>query len=224
MLTNRSPHLQVWVALLSKTLPRSPHLPGVGSIANEFPSRDRPRHVPANGRRCPQDRFECLTGTYLALCPPTRYRGIHGPQTRCPQRRPVAAALWPETIQAMEWLASERRTVELEGNPWVLLLESGKRPTGGDIANRWSKLLDRVKKDHANFRRLPFKYLRKTAYQLVLEVSSSHEVAGTFQGRGQLASDEHADVYGRRLFGRVFEANNLVRSRLAPMFQAAPPP
>ena len=132
------------------------------------------------------------------------------------------ASLWAETIKGLDWLAAERRSVEKADNPWVLLTERGGRPDSQHPANRWNALLDRVQKDHPDFRRLPFKHLRKTAFQLVLEASGSTEVAGTFEGRGQLSSDEQADRYGRRLFDLVFDALDQVHDRLAPMFAAAP--
>lgn len=131
-------------------------------------------------------------------------------------------ALWNETVKAIEWLNKERARWEPKGNPWVLLTESGQRPGRSYIANRWQKLLRRVQADHPGFHSLGFKFLRKTAYQLVLEASGSMEVAGAFQARAQLSTDEQADRYGRRLFDRVFTANLKVRERLQPMFNVAP--
>ncbi|MFG0249780.1 MAG: tyrosine-type recombinase/integrase [Phycisphaeraceae bacterium JB051] len=132
------------------------------------------------------------------------------------------AAIWPQTIAALNWLANERQRVEPANNDWILLTERGKRPDRQHLANTWNKLLDRIQQDHKAFRRLSFKHLRKTAYQLVLEEGGSQEVAGTFEGRSQLSSDEHADVYGRRLYEKVFEANQKVHEQLAPMFASAP--
>ncbi len=132
------------------------------------------------------------------------------------------AALWPQTIAAINWLVSETKSMEPANNPWVLLTQNGNRPDRQHLANAWNKLLDRIQQDHSDFRRLSFKHLRKTAYQLVLETSGSQETAGVFQGRSKLSSDEHADVYGRRLFDSVFNANLKVHTRLAPMFEATP--
>lgn len=129
-------------------------------------------------------------------------------------------ALWPETLAAIDWLSAHHHDCEPAGNPWVLLTKTGKRPTNQSISNLWNRLLNRVEATHSTFRRLPFKYLRKTAYQLVLEASGSHEVAGTFEGRGQLSSDIHADAYGRRMFDTVFIANLKVYERLKPVFTA----
>ncbi|HAI13571.1 MAG TPA: hypothetical protein DCM28_17830, partial [Phycisphaerales bacterium] len=132
------------------------------------------------------------------------------------------AALWSETISALNWLAQQRRRVEPGNEGWVLLTEKGKQPNRQHFANAWNKLLNRIRQDKKDFRKLPFKHLRKTAYQLVLEASGSQEIAGTFESRSQLSSDEYAEVYGRRLYERVFEANQKVHERLAPMFASAP--
>lgn len=133
-----------------------------------------------------------------------------------------AAKLWPQTIQALHWLEHEVSLIEPPDNPWVLLTENGNRPTSQHIANRWNRLLDRARQEHPDIRRLSFKFLRKTAYQMVLEASGSAEVAGTFQARSQLTSDEFSDVYGRRLYDRVFQALDKVHERLQPMFAEVP--
>jgi hypothetical protein len=59
---------------------------------------------------------------------------------------------------------------------------------------------------------LPFKHLRKTAAQLVRNVSDG-EIAGTFLSHGTpVASDELADRYSNRPFDRVSKALSLVFS------------
>ncbi len=131
------------------------------------------------------------------------------------------AALWPQTIQAIDWLTPHRAKGAAD-SPWVLLTEAGKRPGEQHITNAWNRLMVRVTKDHPALRRLPYKFLRKTAYQLVKEASGSEEIAGTFEARGRLSTDEHASVYGRRLFDRVLQANMDVHKTLAPVFAAAP--
>lgn len=104
----------------------------------------------------------------------------------------------------------------------MVLNDGGGRYTSSRIASAWGKLHERVKRDHSDFRWLPFKHLRKTAYQLVLEASGSEEVAGAFQGRSSISTDAYAGSYGRRLFGLVHKANADVHARLYPMFGAAP--
>gem|GEM_PF-1826157 len=133
------------------------------------------------------------------------------------------AAIWPETSKALHWLAKSQVPKKKEDAIWVVLTEAGVRyPAKQPFANLWKKLYERVTKDHTDFRWLPFKHLRKTAYQLVLEAAESEEVAGAFQGRSKISSDSYASSYGRRIFGRVHQANMDVRKRLQPMFDAAP--
>ena len=82
-------------------------------------------------------------------------------------------------------------------------------PVGGARATR-----------SAEFRFLPFKFLRKTAAQLVRNVSDG-ETAGTFLCHGTpVKTDELADVYSRRDFRKVFAELTHVRTLLEPMFRA----
>jgi len=141
---------------------------------------------------------------------------------RSKRQRYFEAAVWPETQQALSWLKTQQVVPNKGDAQWVVLNAGGGRYTSGLIAGAWKKLYTRVKQDHEDFRWLPFKFLRKTAYQLVLEASGSEEVAGAFQGRSKISSDEYASSYGRRLFGQVHKANNDVRARLHAMFIAAP--
>lgn len=141
---------------------------------------------------------------------------------RSKRQRYFEAAIWPETRQALGWLKKHQVAASAELAQWVVLNASGVRYTEGRIANTWAKLYERVKQDHGEFRWLSFKFLRKTAYQLVLEAGGSEEVAGAFQGRSKISTDEYATSYGRRLFGHVHQANADVRERLRPMFAAAP--
>ena len=71
----------------------------------------------------------------------------------------------------------------------------------------------------ARLRFFPFKYLRKTAAQLIRNVSDG-ETAGTFLCHGTpVKTDELSDVYSRRDFTKVFAALANVRKLLEPMFR-----
>jgi len=126
------------------------------------------------------------------------------------------AGLWAETVKMIGWLKQRSG-----GSPWVVLNPKGERPTPGKLASAWNKLLDRAEQYQPGFRRLPFKAGRKTAFTLVESVST-REIAGVFEGRGQVTSDKFADVYGPRLFDRVREANSRVGEQMQPVFDAAP--
>ncbi len=121
-------------------------------------------------------------------------------------------AIWPETLKGVDWLVSQRAT-----SVYVLTTEAGGPCTSNRIANRWNALLNRVQTDHSEFRRLSFKFLRKTAGQLVRDFSDGETVA-VFHARAQVNIDEYSDAYSRRDFRKVFEANRRVRERLEPMF------
>jgi hypothetical protein len=128
-------------------------------------------------------------------------------------------SLWPETVAALRWIARERAGVEPVGNKMVILTERGQTLAETRVANQWNRLMDRVRADHPDVRFLPFKFLRKTAAQLVRNVSDG-ETAGTFLCHGTpVKSDALSDVYSRRSFRKVFDALAKVREQLEPMFR-----
>lgn len=135
----------------------------------------------------------------------------------------MEAEAWPETIQAIQWIAAEHKRLGHDPGGMVWLTERGKRPDRQHLANHWAKLLARTAKNEPDFtRNLSFKYLRKTAGQLVREASDG-ETAGVFLAHATpVVSDNLLDTYTRRVFDRVFAANQAAREELAGMFAAAP--
>jgi integrase len=71
--------------------------------------------------------------------------------------------LWPETVKALEWTARERAVVAPQGNTLVVLSDRGTPISSHRVANHWTKLPDRVQKDHRRFRRLPHTHLWTTS-------------------------------------------------------------
>jgi integrase len=128
--------------------------------------------------------------------------------------------LWPETQQALDWW---QRVRPAKGD-LVMLTDRGQPYTRQRISNAWTNLRKRIERDtgQAPGWWLPFKHLRKTAAQLVREVSDG-EVAGVFLSHGQpVATDELADAYSNRPFDKVAAALEESRDKLAAMFTAAP--
>ncbi len=129
-------------------------------------------------------------------------------------------SLWPETVAALKWVIDKRKTID--PHDLVLVNETGGKVSYTKISNTYKKIHKRIKKDLPNFRCLPFKYLRKTAGQMVQDVSNG-EVAAVFMSRGKrVVTDELIDRYTRRPFDKVFEALATVRVMLQPMFDEGP--
>jgi len=128
--------------------------------------------------------------------------------------------LWPETIKALAWWQSLRPS----RSDFLMVTDTGRLYTRQRITNAWAALQKRITKktrDTVNWW-LPFKHLRKTAAQLVRNVSDG-EITGVFLSHGQpVASDDLADVYSNRPFHKVADALKAVRQILNPMFEAAP--
>lgn len=129
-------------------------------------------------------------------------------------------ALWSESVAALKWQLAKRKGIGPED--LILVNEEGGELAKTRIPNAWLRLHTRIRKDHKDFRFLPFKFLRKTAGQLVQKVSGG-ETASVFQSRGQwVVSDELSDRYTQRPFDEVYAALAVVRQQLQPMFDAGP--
>jgi len=137
--------------------------------------------------------------------------------------------LWPETRMALEWWAKNRPSSEIpellvtkDGNPFWKRTESGN--PNSKIANAWSRLLARIRKDHPKFRRLSFNKLRKTAGNIIRHLASG-ETMRIFHSRGRpVLNDELSERYSNRNFKRVFRAQLKARRYLSPIFAAATDP
>jgi hypothetical protein len=89
------------------------------------------------------------------------------------------------------------------------------------IPNYFARLIERIRDDENEIRGLSFGKLRKTAGDLIRKFSDG-EVMAVFHCRGKaVQSDDLADVYSNRPFGKVFRAIREVESYLAPVFEAA---
>ena len=138
--------------------------------------------------------------------------------------------LFPQTVEAMQWaLERRKREPHPEQEAILLLNEKGQpydEPTKGgnrnqQIPNRFADLVKRIRQDYADFPKLSFGKLRKTAGDLVRRFSDG-EIMAVFHCRGQaVPTDDLADVYSNRPFGKVFHAIREVQDYLEPMFEVA---
>ena len=135
--------------------------------------------------------------------------------------------LWPETVAAVQWWLRQRAAIVLAlGVTTLLVTRKGQRydaPTKGNnancrIPNSWLHLLDRIRKDHPDFRRLSYNKLRKTGGNLV-RAEAGGEVAAVFLCHGSpVKSDDLLEAYTNRPFAKVFEAIDRVGERLRPLW------
>ncbi len=139
--------------------------------------------------------------------------------------------LFSMTVQGVQWAVEQRKKWPDadEAGSRLLLNENGKpldNPTrtgnaNQSLANRFDRLIARIRDDDNDIRKLSFGKLRKTASQLI-KIHSDGETMGIFDCHGQpVKSDSLTDVYSNRLFGRVFEAIRSVENYLAPVFREA---
>jgi hypothetical protein len=86
---------------------------------------------------------------------------------------------------------------------------------------------DRIQQDQEqrDFRRLGFKFIRKTAAQFVRDVSNGETTATFLCHRQNVATDNLADKYSRRDFSKVDRALGAVNTMLSPtVFNIVPEP
>jgi hypothetical protein len=143
--------------------------------------------------------------------------------------------LWPETLAALQWYqtyfrpASEAPELILTSKGIPLASRSAAGNRNMAVANAWTRLLDRVAKDHPQFgpgktRRLSFNKLRKTAGNLMRRAAGG-EIQKTFLCHGKPVKDDPlSEVYSTRDFRRVFLALKKVHRHLSPMFAAVADP
>ena len=137
--------------------------------------------------------------------------------------------LFPQTVEAMQWVL-ERRRKHPDFHPESVLLlndkgEAYNRPTKGNhrnqqIPNRFADLLQRIRRDHPDFPRLSFGKLRKTAGDLIRRFAGG-EIHAVFScvTASRLRPTILTDVYSNRPFGKVFKAIREVQEYLQPVFR-----
>jgi hypothetical protein len=128
------------------------------------------------------------------------------------------------------------RDITMRPSSLVLLNDNGHaftKPTKSgnanhELTNYWTRLLDRVCREHPDFRRLPQENLRDSSANLIRQefkmpgVSSS-EVAYIFISHGNpFKTDDLLEVYTNKPFGDVFAACRWLEEKLKPMFDATP--
>ncbi len=105
-----------------------------------------------------------------------------------------------------------------DGTPHVKQTAKGNRASR--IANLWIAVLTRrIRKSKTEFRSLSFNKIRKTAGNMIRDLSDG-EVAGVFLCHGEpVRSDTLIDINTNRPFAKVFKAIRLARERLQPVFE-----
>jgi hypothetical protein len=180
-----------------------------------------------------------LVGEVFLRTPPLKkYRELLGIECGCEAsfirrfRRKTGVygewMLFPETVDAIE-AALARRAKQIDFGPGArLMLTSQGKPydaptasgnANNQIANRFASLIGRIQKDgHKEFVKRPFKMVRKTAATMIREIADG-EIQGLFTSHGQpVPTDDLADVYAVRPFGKLFAALSELRRRLEPVF------
>jgi len=132
--------------------------------------------------------------------------------------------LWDVTVGVVDWLLTHRPqsrepflVLTKEGTP---LKVEGQRNT--QIAKAWTRLLNRVCKDHTNFRRLSFNKLRKTASNWVRQNTGDY-LAELMLSHGEPCEGE-INAYTNERFADLHDATEKLRKWLEPLFSSVTEP
>jgi len=142
--------------------------------------------------------------------------------------------LWQQTLDGLRWAVARQKricarqkieTSQLllteEGIPFFRRTES-KKNRSQIFGNKWSGLIERIRKDHPEFPRYSFTTLRDTAADRIRHIAGG-EVASVFLLHGKpVTKDNLLDLYTNRPFGEVFKALRQLEQDLKPVFDAAP--
>ena len=134
--------------------------------------------------------------------------------------------LFQQTVQMLEWSMARRlrqpnptpeQRLILNNNGMPLDKQSLRGNPSRQIPNSFARLKQRIRDDENAISDLPFKYLRKTAGDLMRRFSDG-EVAAVFLLHGQpVKADRLSDAYTNRPFGKVYEAIRRVEEFLQPV-------
>ena len=139
--------------------------------------------------------------------------------------------LWSHTARMMQWALNRRREIGTKGNT-LLPTDNGtafNAPTrtgnkSSRIPNLWNNLYRTAHKETPDLHKLPFKFLRKTAANMIRQQSDG-EVSGVFLCHGKpVKEDGLSDAYSNRPFARLFTAIARVGELLQPLWDAVPDP
>ena len=152
--------------------------------------------------------------------------------------------MWPETILAIEWWQTQRNLIEEryrnnatrnslpfeESTKGMFFITSAGKPIAeknrrtGRIPNSWNSLIDRIQAHTKEFKRLSFKYLRKTGSSFVRELST-RELAKAYLSQGQPAGEnDDVEAYANLPYQQLFDVLDDVYFLLKPVWAAVDDP
>lgn len=134
--------------------------------------------------------------------------------------------LWKPTAEGLRWALEHRGVyspnnefvmVNKKGQPYWRLTAAGNRSQ--QIPNLWNRLLDRVQKDHPDFRRLAFNSLRDTSANFIRRLGGE-ETASLHLAHKHQSKDENLNRYTNPVRGKHFKSTLRLEEKLQRVFLA----
>ncbi len=135
--------------------------------------------------------------------------------------------LWEQTTEGLRWALKRREQQGVDGD-FVLMTDTGRpywsKTKGGNrsqaIPNLWTRLLDRIQRDHPKFPRLPFNSLRDTSANFVRRIGGE-ETASLHLAHKHQSRDENLNRYTNPVRKKHFKVLKRLEQKLQPVFEAA---
>jgi hypothetical protein len=140
--------------------------------------------------------------------------------------------LWEPTRTLLQWALEQRdKHASNDSEDFLILKQTGKpfwRKTAGgnrarDIPNYWTRLVSRIREDHADFPKVAFNTLRDTSVDRIRQIAGE-EIASIHATHKHSSPDENLRRYSNAPWKKVYRAQRKLGRRLAAVFSAVPDP
>ncbi|HBN78422.1 MAG TPA: hypothetical protein DD473_21955 [Planctomycetaceae bacterium] len=133
--------------------------------------------------------------------------------------------LWHETAEILRWAIERANRI---GSPFLFITQKGakiydekKRNPQSATANRWTRLIKRVQKSHADFPSLPYGSLRDTLPDMLRHMDKDSLASICLAHKTSYKADNLLEAYGNKPFGRLHDNIRELRNHFEPLLSAS---
>lgn len=133
--------------------------------------------------------------------------------------------LWDETAEILKWAIARANRI---GTPFLAVTKTGgrlydekKKNPQSATANRWTKLVQRVRRTHPAFPALPYGTLRDTLPDTLRHRGEDSLASICLAHKTAYKPDNLLEAYGNKPFGRLHTAIRELRPLFKPMLDAS---
>lgn len=135
---------------------------------------------------------------------------------------------WAATVAGLRWLLERRLNQDdlplfltRHGTPMYRKSKGGNRSQ--DIPNKWKETLRRVRKDHPDFRELPFNSLRDTSIDMIRQIAGG-EIASLHAAHKHQTADRNLRSYSNPMRKKHAKAVRRLERKMQAVFESVADP